>query len=178
MTRTVFTARRSMAAVLALATGALAVPAVAQEVLTARLDFFGRDGVPAGTGTASALPVGVLFEIEVRGLTGNSWVAVHVHETGSCDPAGGHESAGGHFNPADTPHGYRSAGGPHAGDLPNQYVPADGILRAQIFAPLLTLGSGAADVRGRALIVHAGPDDYQSQPSGGAGDRLACAPIT
>ena len=178
MTRTAFAIRRSMAAMLALAAGVVAVPVVAQEVLTARLDFVGPDGVPTGTGTASALPVGVLFEIEVRGLTGGSWVAVHVHETGTCDPAGGHESAGGHFNPADTPHGYRSAGGPHAGDLPNQYVPADGILRAHLYAQLLTLGIGGTDVRGRAMIVHAGPDDYQSQPSGGAGDRLACAPIT
>lgn len=178
MTRTAFAARRSMAAAFALAAGALAAPAVAQEILTARLDFVGPDGVPAGTGTASALPAGVLFEIEVRGLTGGGWVAVHVHETGQCDPAGGHESAGGHFNPADTPHGYRSDGGPHAGDLPNQYVPADGILRAQIYAPLLTLGAGEADIRGRAMIVHAGPDDYRSQPSGGAGARLACAPIT
>ncbi len=178
MTRTTSTAGRSMAAALALATGVLAIPAVAQDVLTARLDFFGPDGVPAGTGTASATPTGVLFDIEVRGLTGGSWVAVHVHETGTCDASGGHQSAGGHFNPADARHGYRTEGGPHAGDLPNQYVPADGILRAQIFAPLLTLGSGETDVRGRSMIVHAGPDDYQSQPSGGAGDRLACAPIT
>ncbi len=177
MTRIARAARRSVTA-LALTTSALAAPATAQEVLTARLDFVGSDGVPAGTGTVSALPTGVLFEIEVRGLTGGGWVAVHVHETGSCDPAGGHESAGGHFNPADVPHGYRSDGGPHAGDLPNQYVPADGILRAQIFAPLLTLGAGETDVRGRAMIVHAGSDDYRSQPSGGAGDRLACAPIT
>ena len=53
MTRTTSTAGRSMAAALALATGVLAIPAVAQDVLTARLDFFGPDGVPAGTGMAT-----------------------------------------------------------------------------------------------------------------------------
>ena len=86
-------------------------------------------------------------------------------------------SAGEHFNPTDAQHGYRSDGGPHVGDLPNQYVDEKGFLRAQIFSNFLTLGGSEPDIRGKALIVHAAPDDYETQPSGGAGDRIACAVI-
>lgn len=107
------------------------------------------------------------------------------HNTGGtimgADPASsaatGHESAGGHFNPGSSEHGYDVANGPHAGDMPNQYVPADGTLRAEVFNHAVTLADGETGIRGRALMVHAGADDYSSQPSGDAGDRLACAVI-
>jgi len=46
----------------------------------------------------------------------SSWLAIHVHETGNCDPASGHGSAGGHFNPSGIAHGWQSETGPHAGD--------------------------------------------------------------
>lgn len=61
--------------------------------------------------------------------------------------------------------------------MPNQYVPADGTLRAEVFNHAVTLADGKTDIRDRALIVHAGADDYSSQPSGDAGDRLACTVI-
>ena len=120
---------------------------------------------------------GVLIEMEVHGLPLNSWVAVHVHETGDCDPNTAYEFAREHFNPTGAEHGYRSERGPHVGDLPNQYVDEKGFLRAQTFSNFLTLGGGEPDVRGKALIVHAEPDDYETQPSGHAGDRIACAVI-
>jgi hypothetical protein len=85
---------------------------------------------------------------------------------------GGHQSAGGHFNPTDKQHGFKSADGPHAGDLPNQYVEGDGILRAEIFSPTLTLAEAETGIFGRALIIHANPDNYESQPAGDAGSSL------
>ncbi len=103
----------------------------------------------------------------------------HVHETGSCAPD--FKAAGGHFSPNGHKHGALSDGGSHAGDLPNIHVPQSGRLTVEFFAPDLSLekGTGASvfDENGAAFIVHAGIDDYTSQPSGDAGDRLACGVI-
>ena len=61
--------------------------------------------------------------------------------------------------------------------MPNQYVGQDGILRAQVFDTMITLDGKDDGVRGRALMVHADSDDYRTQPTGGAGDRIACGVI-
>lgn len=159
-----------------IATALMAFSTGAQEALHASGAFVGKNGQPAGSAELTQTSAGVLIEIEVNGLPGGQWVAFHVHETGSCDPATGHDSAGGHFNPESSEHGYL-AGGPHAGDMPNQYVDTDGTLRAQIFNSFIQLEEGANSVSGRALMIHAAADDYQSQPSGNAGERLACAVI-
>ena len=156
----------------------LASAAAAQEPATATGSFVDADGEANGSAELrEAASGGVLVRIEVTGLPEESWVAFHVHETGECDHATGHESAGGHYNPGSKEHGYDSANGPHAGDMPNQYVAADGTLRAEVFNPEVTLADGEAGIRGRALMIHAGADDYRSQPSGDAGERLACAVI-
>lgn len=155
----------------------LALLPVAAHAEDARATFLDRNGQEAGTATLTATPGGVMIGAEVTGLPPGQWVAFHIHETGSCDHATGHDSAGGHFNPSDAPHGVLSEGGPHAGDMPNIWVDAEGTARAQVFNPLVTLAEGDNAVKGRALMIHAGPDDYQTQPTGGAGDRLACAVI-
>lgn len=156
----------------------MAGAAFAQEPATAIASFVDADGEAVGTAEISAPRAGgVLIRLEVIGLPEETWVAFHVHETGECDHATGHESAGGHFNPGSNDHGYRAANGPHAGDMPNQYVPAGGALRAEIFNASVSLDAGEAGIRGRALMIHADADDYESQPSGSAGDRLACAVI-
>jgi superoxide dismutase, Cu-Zn family len=140
-------------------------------------NFIDAEGNEVGAANLTDGPGGgVLIGIQIEGLPAEQWVAFHVHENGECDPEGGFESAGGHYNPDDSQHGYLVEGGPHAGDMPNQYVPADGPVRSQVFNPNVTLG-GDAGIRGRALMIHAQPDDYESQPSGAAGDRLACAVI-
>ncbi len=70
-------------------------------------------------------------------------------------------------------------GAHHAGDIDNIVADAEGVARVNVHVPGLTLGSGAAnDVAGRAIIVHADPDDYTSQPAGNAGKRVACGVIT
>jgi len=151
--------------------------AIAQESETASATFVDAEGGESGSAELVQTATGVLITLEVNGLPPSQWVAFHVHETGSCDHTTGHESAGGHFNPTSKEHGYLAAEGPHAGDIPNQYVGADGTLHAQVFNPMIRLGDADDSVVGRALMIHAGPDDYESQPSGDAGDRLACAVI-
>ena len=87
-------------------------------------------------------------------------------------------SAGGHFNPASRAHGNVHVGGDrHAGDLPNLKADGYGNASASFDVTGITVGSGAADIVGKGLIVHRDPDDYKSQPAGNAGPRLACAVI-
>ncbi|WP_313349269.1 superoxide dismutase family protein [Paracoccus sp. (in: a-proteobacteria)] len=159
-----------------LALGLAALPATAH-AQDAKAVFIDANGQEAGTAVLTPTPSGVLIQIEATGLPQNQWVAFHIHETGSCDHNTGHESAGGHFNPSDAPHGILSDGGPHAGDMPNVWADAEGTARAQVFNPLVTLAQGTNAIKGRALMIHAGPDDYSTQPTGDAGDRLACAVI-
>lgn len=169
-------------AALALMTGAAlaqdAEQAPAAETTSASASFVDMEGVDNGTASLTGTANGVLIEIEVSGLPAGEWLGFHVHETGTCDHESDHESAGGHFNPGDGAHGYLTEGGPHAGDMPNQYVGEDGVLRAQVFNHMVTLGDGGeADIAGRALMIHGGTDDYETQPTGDAGDRHACAVI-
>lgn len=156
---------------------ALLGPAAAQDAPKASASFVNASGHPNGTASLTGTPDGVLIEIEVSGLPAGQWVAFHIHETGSCDAQTGHESAGGHFNPTGAEHGYMAGAGPHAGDMPNQHVEADGTLRTQVFNPMVTLDGGENAIRAKALMIHGGADDYRSQPSGDAGSRLACAVI-
>ena len=165
---------RYSAAVLAFL--ACAASAGAQEE-TENASFVGLDGAEVGAATLTSTPAGVLIDVEVSGLPAEKWVGFHFHETGSCDHQSAHESAGGHFNPGGKEHGFNAPNGPHAGDMPNQYVGADGVLRAQVLNTFVTLDEGENGVKGRALKVHGGADDYKSQPSGQAGDRLACAVV-
>ncbi len=169
---------KTVLSIAALAFIAVSSATVAQDRQTAIADFVGGTGKASGRATLTAAASGgVLIEVEVAGLPANRWVAFHVHETGSCDAAGHHESAGKHFNPTNAEHGLLAAKGSHAGDIPNQYVGQDGILRAQIFDGMVTLDGKTDGIRGRALIVHANSDDYRSQPAGDAGERLACGVI-
>jgi len=172
MTSILSTAALSLAAITASVT-----PAMAAEAATGKATFLGTKGEDVGTAALKGTPGGVFINVEIKGLPANQWVAFHVHETGSCDYHTGHDSAGGHFNPAKAEHGYDAAKGPHAGDMPNQYVGADGVLHAQVFNSLVKLDKSETGILGRALMIHAGKDDYKTQPTGDAGKRLACAVI-
>jgi superoxide dismutase, Cu-Zn family len=153
--------------------------ASADKMLTAKATFLNTDGRQIGTATLKETSSGVLIRTELRGLPPGDH-AFHVHQVGRCDAAGQFKSAGDHFALHDEKHGYEMTGGPHAGDMPNQHVGQDGILKADVFAPRITLGSGDGsilDQDGSALVIHAKADDYRSQPAGEAGDRVACAVI-
>jgi Cu-Zn family superoxide dismutase len=130
-----------------------------------------------GTATLTQTPNGVLIDAKVSALPSGEH-GFHIHETGICDSQSGFKSAGGHYAPRGHEHGYETEKGPHAGDMPNQLVGAEGMLRAQVVNANVTLDGGKAtlfDSDGSVLVIHADPDDYESQPSGDAGSRLACA---
>lgn len=140
--------------------------------------FVNADGKPIGTAMLKQTPSGVLIDINVSGLPPGAH-ALHIHETGKCD-APDFNSAGDHYNPTSAKHGFVAGREHHAGDMPNQFVQGDGVLQAQVLNPQVTLHTGKAalfDADGSALIIHAGADDYASQPAGEAGNRLACATI-
>lgn len=103
----------------------------------------------------------------------------HFHAVGRCDPPD-FQSAEGHFNPDDSSHGFHAEGGPHAGDLPNVHIGEDGVLAVEFVTDRLSLEEGDAailDDDGTALVIHEGADDYQTDPSGESGGRIACAVI-
>lgn len=117
--------------------------------------------------TASGM---MLVEIDLTGMPPGVH-AVHLHETGDCS-APDFKSAGGHIA-GDRTHGVETATGPHPGDLPNVHVGESGRLSATQFNGLLT-GAHLSDADGAAFVVHSGADDYESQPAGDAGARIAC----
>jgi Cu-Zn family superoxide dismutase len=141
--------------------------------------FIDTKGQTVGTADLTPTAHGVLVSVDMRNLPPGEH-AFHLHEKGVCDAADGFKSAGGHYGPAGREHGYFSEHGPHAGDMPNQFVAQDGRLKAQTILALVTFEGGEApifDQDGSALVLHAVADDYRSQPAGNAGDRIACAVI-
>ncbi len=125
----------------------------------------------------AAVDGGVRIEGELGGLGRRGTHAIHVHERGDCSAADG-SAAGGHFNPTGVAHGRAGMPPHHLGDMDNLHAGADGVAHVDIRLDGVTLGSGAAnDILGRAIIVHAGPDDYAGQPAGNAGARVACGVI-
>ena len=132
-------------------------------------------GKAIGTVRAWQTAGGTTFRIDASGLP-HGMHGVHVHAIGKCDPPD-FASAGPHWNPAGRKHGIHNPAGPHAGDLSNVEVAANGTLSATLTLP----GAGGAgkssinDVDGAALVIHAAADDYVTDPSGNSGTRIACA---
>jgi superoxide dismutase, Cu-Zn family len=158
---------------------ALPAASLAQDAATP-INMINTEENEVGTVTINTTPSGMLHLIvEMTDLPPGPH-GFHIHETGQCDPASGFESAGGHYA-GDHEHGVMVEGGPHAGDFPNVHVGQDGVLKAEFFTDRVSLAEGGEnplrDEDGSALVVHADPDDYSSQPSGEAGDRLACGVI-
>jgi len=101
---------------------------------------------------------------------------LHIHERGDCS-APDATSAGGHFNPHGKPHGHPSSSERHAGDLPALKANKRGRANVKVEVSGITVTPGPASIVGRAVVVHAQPDDYRTQPTGNAGARLACGVI-
>lgn len=134
-------------------------------------------GARIGTVRALPTPAGLDFRIDASGLPPGVH-GIHVHAVGRCDPPD-FSSAGGHWNPARRQHGFENPAGHHAGDLMNVTVAPNGVLHTNVTLANGPAGAPAAlnDADGAALVIHAAPDDYRTDPSGNSGARIACAVI-
>lgn len=99
----------------------------------------------------------------------------HIHEKGDCGDNG--NAAGGHFNPAATAHGAPNADPHHAGDFGNVTADDNGNVTTRFTTRSVTVEAGDNSAVGRAVILHANPDDLTTQPTGNAGGRIACGVV-
>ncbi len=138
----------------------------------------GSTSVSDVTGTAVFEQIGdtIALTIEIQNAEPRLR-AVHFHEYGDCSAPDG-TSAGGHWNPTNTAHGKWGEGEFHLGDIGNIMVGEDGTGKIELATDLWEIGTGSIrDVVGKGIIVHAGADDFTSQPSGAAGARIGCGSI-
>ena len=145
---------------------------------TASARLTNGQGEVVGSATLTEVSGGVRVILTARGLPAGD-KGVHIHTVGTCEPPA-FASAGGHFNPGSRQHGLQNPRGPHAGDLPNLRIEADGAGRLETLNDRITLGAGATsllDADGSALVIHTGADDHRTDPTGNSGSRLACGVI-
>ena len=139
------------------------------KIMYALADIRGGNSAPGLRGRAdfAAHPDGTVVTVHVWGLpkTPTGFFALHIHEGGSCGGAG-FADTGAHFNPENTAHPM------HAGDLP-PLLSANG----NAYLSVLTSRFRVEDVVGRTVVIHGMPDDFHTQPAGGAGEKIACGVI-
>jgi len=136
------------------------------------MPLINASGQTIGTVRAWQTAGGVTFRVIASGLP-HGVHGVHVHAVGKCDPPD-FASAGPHWNPTGKKHGMSNPAGPHAGDLPNVVVKANGVLGATLVLSAASMAS-LIDADGAALVIHAAADDNMTDPSGNSGARIACA---
>lgn len=146
-------------------------------------ELFNRQGDKVGSVAFSQIPAGVLIVARLDGVEKGSY-GFHIHETGQCDPQTGFKSAGGHLANGKE-HGIKRTADHHPGDMTNIHVHASGAAVIEVLNTKVSLYPNASepslvpllDADGSALMLHSGSDDYESQPGGAAGERMACAEI-
>jgi Cu-Zn family superoxide dismutase len=154
-------------------------PSLAAQKPRAVAKMGGLDGQSLGTVDFAQTNHGVMITFDLHGLAPGAH-GMHIHTSGNCDAKTKFTSAGPHFSPEPKNHGFMVKGGPHPGDLPNQYADAQGALHASTLTNMFSLGNGKKSIfdrDGASIIVHAKADDFVSQPAGNSGDRIACGVI-
>jgi len=134
------------------------------------------NGTGATVGSAAIIGTGMAMrlKVSVAGQTPGMH-GIHLHTTGQCDGPS-FTSAGSHLNPTAHQHGSLNPTGPHLGDLPNIDVRGDGTgsIDVPLSADRNQMLAALFDSDGAAIVLHAGPDDYKTDPSGNSGGRIAC----
>jgi Cu-Zn family superoxide dismutase len=145
---------------------------------TAKAMLKDAKGEDMGSVSLTQISPGVLLQLSLKGVPAGEH-AFHIHAVGKCEPPG-FDSAGPHFNPANAHHGMMSGPG-HAGDMPNLHVLASGALDLEVVNAAITLDKDKPNSvfhpSGTAIVIHAGKDDYTSDPAGNAGGRIICGVI-
>jgi Cu-Zn family superoxide dismutase len=144
----------------------------------AEATFKTASGLPAGTAQFFRDGSQVRVAVALAGFTPGQH-GMHLHTTGKCEGPD-FSSAGGHLNPAGHQHGTENPQGAHLGDLPNVTVGSNGTgtaTSAVIGTPEEVM-TALFDSDGTAIVVHAGPDDYKTDPAGNSGGREACGVVT
>lgn len=143
-----------------------------QRLATANLIH--ANGTPAGTVQLLAINDRVSLNMAVSGIPKGPH-GFHLHTTGACKTPD-FTSAGGHLNPHGNDHGTLDPDGPHLGDLPNLVVDDSDVttLSVDLGEDRAELMSALFDADGTAVVIHADPDDYRTNPSGNAGSRIVC----
>jgi Cu-Zn family superoxide dismutase len=157
---------------------AAAKKSAATPPLSATAELKSADGKDVGTAKLTQTRSGVRIALTLKGLPAGEH-AFHVHAVGKCEPP--FTSAGPHFNPVQKKHGKLNPEGHHAGDMDNITIPASGKLTRRVVNKDITLEkdkpNSVLQEGGTALVIHAGKDDYTTDPAGNAGDRIACGVI-
>jgi superoxide dismutase, Cu-Zn family len=171
----------SLAGATALAQSGTQPAAAAQQApgATAKAQLKDAKGQDVGEVTLRETPQGVLMQVTLRNVEPGV-KAFHIHDVGRCEGPT-FQSAGPHFNPSKRQHGIVASSGAHAGDLPNVHVPESRSASVEVLASGLKLAAGDGgllDANGSAVVLHAKADDYATDPSGNAGDRVACGVVT
>ena len=145
-------------------------------VASAELRF--ANGLPAGTAQLYRAGGELRISGAFAGLEAGPH-GFHLHTTGRCD-APDFTSAGGHLNPTGAEHGSENPQGSHLGDLPNLQIAGNGTgsTTATISDDPAMAEAAIFDADGTAVMIHAGADDYMSDPAGAAGSRVACGVLT
>jgi len=120
----------------------------------------------------------VLMKATFSGLSEGEH-AIHLHEKADCSSDDG-KSTGGHWNPTHEPHGkWGAEEGYHKGDIGNFVADAEGNATLEFTTDQWCIGcdDDNKNIVGKAVIVHQGVDDFESQPSGAAGARISCTGI-
>jgi len=151
--------------------------------LTADMHMVTQDGIGESVGTISlsASEAGTKLMVKLHGLPPGPH-GFHLHQNAACGPTTVNDikvaagAAGGHFDPDHTSKHLGPMGEGHMGDLPLLQVAADGTATETLTAPRL---KQADALKGHALVIHAGGDNYSDTPAplGGGGARIACGTI-